>query len=299
MVDIRKSREIPYEDLAVRLPKSKSLGSFFLEIAQPTNLFPLSKVLLTTLPQWRQRKEPTKPPQTSSDSNSAFLDRLLFYLILRAERRYAADFIRAQAEDARLNLHWQAFEKEKKTLTEQIALLQELRDRSEAQTAPSQQSEIAFTLLKGVFATSCVADCTRSGSLKVLNVKKLPEDFCDVIVTDPPYGFNTNEEIGDFARLYAAMFEKLVLALRSNTGGQIVIAIPDWSHTGRQLPLFALRRLITQQILIAAARHSKEVNDSTHISHLGDLIRPPYYWESERPLRRAILHFRIKPRRSD
>lgn len=148
--------------------------------------------------------------------------------------------------------------------------------------------------ITGIFATSCIASCKRPGVLEVRKVEDLPEDFCDVIVTDPPYGFNTNEQIADLAELYVKMIDRMVLALRRDEGGQIVIAVPDWSHTGRQLPLFALKGLITQQILIAAKRRSKDIMGSAHVTH-PHFSRPPYYWESDRALRRAILHFRIKP----
>ena len=117
---------------------------------------------------------------------------------------------------------------------------------------------MGFAVAKGVFADSCIPYSKRATVLK-RNLNQLPPNSCDVIVADPPYGFNTTEEIQRLAELYSTMVDKMILALKKKEGGQIVIAVPDWSHTGRQLPLFALKDLLTQQLIIAAKSRRKMV----------------------------------------
>jgi hypothetical protein len=248
---------------------------------------------------WQSAGTPSKPPELAeSSADRNFFLRIVFYLMLRARRRYAADFIREQTEDRKKSLWWQAFESEKITLTRQIDRLRGLRARQEKISPSKRHPDVGFVEIKGDYSKSCTVVCGESGGVEVRDVRDLPRDFCDVIVVDPPYGFNTNEDFEALAKLYAAMIEKMIVALREREGGQLVIAVPDWSHTGRQLPLFALKGLITQQILIAAEKHSKEVVSPAHIAHPSGLFKPPYYWESERALRRVILHFRIKTTRT-
>jgi hypothetical protein len=116
---------------------------------------------------------------------------------------------------------------------------------------------------------------------------------CDVVITDPPYGFNTNEDNTNLARLYADCIEAMICALR--TEGQLVIAVPDWSYTGRHLPEYAKPEFITHQVLVAARKFKREVvQTATQIPSVAGLVRPPYYWEAEKTLRRLILHFRLR-----
>jgi tRNA G10 N-methylase Trm11 len=61
----------------------------------------------------------------------------------------------------------------------------------------------------------------------------------DLIVTDPPYGFNTNENKFKLGHLYQQMIRTFLSALTNH--GQLVIAVPEWSHTGRQMPAFTYK----------------------------------------------------------
>lgn len=73
----------------------------------------------------------------------------------------------------------------------------------------------------------------------------------------------------------------------------MVIALPDWSHTGRQIPAFALKDFVAHQVLIVAEELKREVIISG-VQAPRAVGGPPFYWESEKALRRAILHFRFR-----
>ncbi len=220
-----------------------------------------------------------------------FVRRLVLYLLLRAVRRYSTGFIRSESESENPGLLWRAFRKENEAFVAQLRLLLAVRRRDNQR--PGKDVNVGFAVAKGVFADSCIPYSKRATVLK-RNLNQLPPNSCDVIVADPPYGFNTTEEIKRLAELYSTMVDKMILALKKKEGGQIVIAVPDWSHTGRQLPLFALKDLLTQQLIIAAKSRRKMVKACPNLA-APHLSVSPYYWESERALRRAILHFVIRP----
>jgi tRNA G10 N-methylase Trm11 len=113
----------------------------------------------------------------------------------------------------------------------------------------------------------------------------------DLIVTDPPYGFNTEEDREVLAAVYSAFLRQAIRHLREN--GQLVLALPDWSHTGRRLPAFILKDFVTHQVLAIAEDEKREVISAAEQTP-NTVGTPPYYWESEKALRRAILHFRFR-----
>ncbi len=129
--------------------------------------------------------------------------------------------------------------------------------------------------------------------LTALDTHTLRPNSCDVIVTDPPYGFNTDEDPDSLASLYTEALHKMIKALKNN--GQLVLCLLDRSHTGRRSPFFSHKELIIQQVLSIADRMGREVIiPAFAVPHQREIFRPPYYWESERALRRAILHFKFR-----
>ena len=115
----------------------------------------------------------------------------------------------------------------------------------------------------------------------------------DVIVTDPPYGFNTDENLEELADLYARAIERMVTDL--DDGGQLVMCLPDRSMTGRYSPFFTHKKFVTHQVLSAAHATGKEaVTTAEFLPQPQEAFRFPYYWESERALRRAVLHFQFR-----
>ena len=217
------------------------------------------------------------------------LDRLLFYVALRAHVRHGAAF-RRQAEPWRA-----AYLKELRGVEAQIRALARLRANEERSAIPS-----APDVCVGDYSLSCIVPSVvfrrAQSRIKVECVswdatRRIGGPY-DVIVTDPPYGFNTQEELTALAALYT---RAIIVMLRSlKPTGQLVICLPDRSYTGRHIPSFSTRGWVTQQVQ-AEAQHLKlrVVVPGNVVPRPGELFRFPYYWESERALRRSILHFRF------
>lgn len=213
--------------------------------------------------------------------------RLIFYMMLKTSKRNHVN--------AGTDAWWDFYKVELKNHIAAIEVLWEQKDRNERPVVP--QSPIAKG--RGRYSASCYVD-TRSmtaepdfDGMSVLNLNKKYHREIDLIVTDPPYGFNTKEDQCRFAELYRRMIPTLLSTLSNDA--QLVISVPEWSHTGRQLPASAYKTFLTHEILMAAAKENMEVIRTPYpVTHAASLFRAPFYWESERALRRAILHFRFK-----
>ncbi len=243
--------------------------------------------------QWSQRKDfvPAFTEETvQALRNTNMLCRLLFYTRLKAQRRHQAA-IASGSISATAALKDELIE----FVTELLELIG-LRERTAIPTfkdghrvlyqgtyslGVSIGDEYLATIMRSMPNCIAVKDCCEWN----------PERLFDVVVTDPPYGFNTNEEKQLLAGIYTSSLRKIVGSLKN--GGQLVIALPDWSHTGRQIPAFALRDFVTQQVLIIVEQLGREVIHSG-VQLPKSFGGPPYYWESEKALRRAVLHFRFR-----
>ena len=240
-------------------------------------------------------------------------DRLTFYLMLRTIRRYAA------ALNTR-SINWkEAFRQQAAELCADFRRLCVLKERKAARGVHSDDlknvhdGKSRVQMLVGEYSYSCSLNPAIFGSamrndsigresnaqISSQDIMQLADgeisDEYDVIITDPPYGFNVDSGPEHLADLYAKAFEVMIRALKD--GGQLIFAVPDWSHTGRQLPAFTHKEFLTHQILVAAEKCGKEIfNTAIHIPYGNVRNHPPYYWESERALRRAILHFRFRTR---
>ena len=218
------------------------------------------------------------------------MTRLFFYVLLRTKVRYIGTFSRAGG--ALAGAWSSAFQKEAKQLREQLDELRKLRLNKEV----AQCGRIS--VIQGWYSHACTfsgvsQDGAGRGVVRVCDATMLEAASCDVIITDPPYGFNTDDDYAESAKLYSEFISILVRALRGDA--QLVVALPDWSHTGRHIPLYALQGIVTQQVLVAAQHHKKEVVHAANLmAEPMELFRPPYYWESDRALKRAVLHFRIR-----
>ncbi len=122
------------------------------------------------------------------------------------------------------------------------------------------------------------------------------EGYCDVILTDPPYGFNTDEDPLSLGELYLRSLEAMLGALRPGTDCHLIVCLPEQSFVGRATPWYTRRPAYVRQVFALVDRYDREVIRVGQVfpSH-GRTAGPPYYWQSDRALRRSILHFVLRP----
>lgn len=229
-------------------------------------------------------------------SNTSPAVRLIFYVMLRAHRRNTAA-LNLRAKPWHLLMSDEAAD-----LSEQLEEIAKQRHYEEA-----GESDKAINIYLGTHSKACSVG---SGYMRmILSSNRVHQQICsqdallllqqltgqcDLIVTDPPYGFNTHDDSAKLAQLYAKGIEAMICALRAE--GQLIIALPDWSYTGRHLPKYARPDFITHQVLVCARKSRREVVQAgSQMSNEARFVMPSYYWESEKALRRAILHFRFRP----
>ena len=232
-------------------------------------------------------------------ASKPLFDRVVFYLALRTQLRHVAAFERTSQDWATAYLH------ETKELERQIRELADLRLR-ESKEAAGIAAPPGIALFQGSYSHSCsmsidtLVECWTGShhnrAIKRRDVRDLSQDAFDVIITDPPYGFNTDDEAFAFAKLWSAALRSILLALKD--GGQLVLCLPERSHTGRQIQVFTQKGFVTHQILLLANILGRELIRPTDLVPFPrEIFRAPFYWESERALRRAILHFYVRVRR--
>jgi site-specific DNA-adenine methylase len=218
------------------------------------------------------------------------LFRYAFYLILKVERRSSG----LEINDAQWStLFTKEIEKQTRAIhylldKNKMGVYEHDDSRLEiGQGGYSRAIKVNYRFIKNL------NNSARGTCLGQREVKDLQKRSVDVIVTDPPYGFNTDEDPTYLANTYAEMIPSLVNALRDD--GQLVLALPDWSHSGRQILAFTYKEFVTNQVILAADQRGWEViRSAAPATRERDLFRAPFYWESERALRRAILHFRFR-----
>jgi tRNA G10 N-methylase Trm11 len=220
------------------------------------------------------------------------ITRYIFYVVLRAELRYQGGYKRKSVKFEK------AFCDSLDELVGQIEQFAELKE-GVAAGAPDSRGK-SFVVSDGtysqailpalVFQSGATSRSLLASEVFTADARKLPKDTYDVILCDPPYGSNTNEDQADLADLYSDFFDAALLSLRE--GGHLILSVPETSYTGRELPYCTRANLITNQVLTKADSLGKYAFVPAK-SVPARIFGPPYYWESERALRRVILHFRI------
>lgn len=123
-----------------------------------------------------------------------------------------------------------------------------------------------------------------------LDALKYLKNSVDVIITDPPYGFNTHSSSsGD--NLFGTLPPLLIDALTER--GQLAMVLPSFAKNGRDIPFHQTSRNIVRQIINHAKRTRKPLMDDVKtLPRPYELFARPYYWVSTTVLERSILHFR-------
>jgi 16S rRNA G966 N2-methylase RsmD len=220
------------------------------------------------------------------------LARLFFYTTLKGRRRFSAALGTGQISEK------DVLAKELDRLNKQIKRYVGVRERLATKSVRTEGPRALF-LEQYSSAISLnpewLASSIGETPIAIRSITKMTEESAyDVIVTDPPYGFNTHEHVESLVEVYREGLANIIRALTSD--GQLVIALPDWSHTGRRIPAFAFKEFVTYNLLQMARQQGREAYQaSAHHPGFSVSTLPPYYWESERALRRAILHFRFRP----
>jgi hypothetical protein len=90
------------------------------------------------------------------------------------------------------------------------------------------------------------------------------------------------------------MIDNMLPALKR--GGQLVLCLPEATRTGQHVAYYTQKEVVIQQVLHTANRLGLDVEGSStgSVPKQSSLYRPPYYWESDKALRRSILHFHFK-----
>lgn len=227
-----------------------------------------------------------------------FLDRLVFYLILRTEIRHFNALERG-SEDVN-----QAYMREVGRFLKQVnKFIEQRKKEEEEEEGSSKRENKSFIKIEGrysldssinpdVFKTAWDGNKWRIRKQDATDKSEF-EKKADVIITDPPYGFNTDEDVFQLAKTYTMALRSMIS--RFDNVGQLVICLPDKSYTGKKIPVFATSEWLIQQILAEAQSLEFEaVVEAQVLPHPSNLFSPPYYWESERALSRKILHFRFR-----
>ncbi|MCI0561320.1 MAG: hypothetical protein MN733_22770, partial [Nitrososphaera sp.] len=224
-----------------------------------------------------------------------FLQRLVFYTAFRAELRFKGAFERGSRK-------WvEAFQESAKDLLEQMRSFREWRASAEQVI----EEHGSVTIFSGQYSNWCAIGVKRladarhqletKSEIAICDARAIRDRSCDLVVTGPPYGFNTDDELSRLAALYSEVIHRLVRAVRNE--GHLVLCLPETSYTGRALPFCTLRNLVIAQVLSAADDAERAVVlQGKSLPSPARLFRPPYYWVSERALRRVILHFQIRDR---
>jgi len=132
-------------------------------------------------------------------------------------------------------------------------------------------------------------------------LKKTNGDGVDIIITDPPYGFNTgtsNEEKEALRTLYSTIFEEMVSSIKDN--GCIILCLPSKSHSGKHLHYYSLRDSVIPKLYDAVSNLTgvSIQQDFTPCILPSDLYKAPFYWNSKKALKRDILFFRFNRRKA-
>lgn len=226
-----------------------------------------------------------------SFNRQKLITRLVFYVVLRAELRYQGGYKRKATKFDK------AFEKSLTELLEQTEKLLQLRSKVESRETANFGSYLTFQgTYSPVIVPSLISRTSESFSsdlaaeIAVRDACELEPGSLNIIVCDPPYGFNTTEDRNELAHLYSRYIDSALLALREH--GHLIVCLPAESYTGRDLPYCTYGKLVSNQILVKAHKLGKHVFvPGRSLPHR--MLVPPYYWEAERALRRVILHFRV------
>lgn len=224
------------------------------------------------------------------------IERVLFYLSMRVSVRGWTDIVRQTTT-------WQSyFQRELEQLITQIDNhSKNVTDNPTRVSALSRIVQSPGTYSPAVYPDKpnlVVNDLFSSVQFSVADISVLEPGLYDAIITDPPYGFNTDEDYWVLARFVRQMIPRLIESLKPE-GGQLLLAAPQASFSGRVVIPFVRSLLLGREIIKWCSQNDREcVNLACVLPRDISSVRPPYYWIAEKTLQRKILHFWIRERPS-
>jgi 16S rRNA G966 N2-methylase RsmD len=229
------------------------------------------------------------------DGSMVFMVRLLTYTMIKAVKRNYYAKLRERTE-------WkEAFRDELNDLHFRINTFYKIRKKM---SVPNTQKDNIMIIYNGSYSLACsLNDKYLSAKHKENNniviesnidiLKKLEKiteqnERYDLIIMDPPYGFNTEEEIRKFSDLYKKMFNLLIKNL--NVTGVMLLCLPAQSHSGREVNYFTQKEIVMDQINAAATLNKMSIQQIMENSvPRNSVFVSPLYWDSEKALKRDII----------
>ncbi len=132
----------------------------------------------------------------------------------------------------------------------------------------------------------------------IIEVGEKIHNKVDLIITDPPYGFNVaigspDEQI----KFYKELIGTFLQAVKNF--GQIIFCLPDESINGQSVPFYLRKAWILREFFIQVAEkypgEGRIIEISSTKPRYGTLLyAPPYYWRSKRALTRTVMHIVVQ-----
>ena len=148
-----------------------------------------------------------------------------------------------------------------------------------------------------------IRDLAKKYKSKRKNDGKKDLEKYDIVISDPPYGFNVSIHDKDLTipEIYTSFIDLSLRAVKN--GGQVIFCVPVQPMNGQPLPFYMTADFIVKQFLLSARNANKKLRvpvsgplvagQTSGIASAADQFLTPYYWESERALRRAVVHFQV------
>ena len=77
-------------------------------------------------------------------------------------------------------------------------------------------------------------------------------------------------------------------------GGQIILCLPACSYSGKIVNVFAQKEIVSRQFAIAAEKNNMYLVEKKEILPQPEqLYSFPFYWDSDKALRRDVLKFQF------
>lgn len=114
----------------------------------------------------------------------------------------------------------------------------------------------------------------------------------DVIITDPPYGYNTDEQDDQLFELYRDLAIECTKTI--GHGGQVIICLAEQMHLGKRLPAFIKKETVMDMFLDAAEQNDLYVvNCDEEIYDMDQLYCFPFFWEAKKALKRQVIRLQF------